>query len=288
MRSHRGESYSQAATGMTDLVDHNAGLTTEIIDYGPADTPLEGFIAYDRLSKGKRPGVVVFHTWRGLDDYIRRRTEMVADLGYVAFAADIFGKGVRPKDVPERQALLNTYLGDRGLLRDRGRAALENLRAHPMVDSENLGAIGYCFGGCAALELARSGADVRGVASFHGLLSTPTPDDARNIRGSVLVLNGAEDPRVPPSDVDAFHKEMRGAGVDWQLVHYGNAVHSFTDSGAGNNPAAGSAYNEKADARSWRAMRDFLEEVFATDLTHAELSGHSKKKNQRLAGDRGA
>jgi dienelactone hydrolase len=256
--------------GMMELADHTASLTTETVEYGRADTQFEGFLAYDRSHEGKRPGVLVFHTWRGLDDYIRRRTQMVAELGYVAFAADIFGKGIRPKDVPERQALLNQYLNNRGLLRERCRAALDALRAHPMVEPGKLGAIGYCFGGCAALELARSGADVSGVVSFHGLLSSPTPDDARNIRGSVLVLNGAEDPRVPPSDVEAFHKEMREAGVDWQLVHYGKAVHSFTDTGAGNNPAAGSAYDAKADARSWKAMRAFLDEVFGTELRRAE------------------
>jgi dienelactone hydrolase len=244
------------------LSDQTADLITETHAYGAPEVPLEGFVAYNQRQKEKRPGVLVLHTWRGLDDYIRRRTRMVAELGYVALAADVFGKGVVPKDVPERQALLNTYLNDRGLLRERCRAGLDALRTHPMVDPGKLAAIGYCFGGCAVLELARSGAEVRGVVSFHGLLSSPTPDDARNIRGSVLVLNGAEDPRVPTADVDAFHKEMRAAAVDWQLVHYGNAVHSFTDAGAGNNPAAGSAYNERADARSWKAMKAFLEEVF--------------------------
>jgi dienelactone hydrolase len=206
--------------------------------------------------------VLVLHTWRGLDDYVRRRTQMVAELGYVALAGDIFGKGIRPKDAAERQALMDKYLNDRGLLRERCRAALDALRAHPMVDSGKVAAIGYCFGGCAALELARSGADVKGVVSFHGLLSSPKPSDARHIRGSVLALNGAEDPRVPPSDVEAFQKEMREAAADWQLVHYGNAVHSFTDPGAGNNPTAGSAYNEKADARSWNHMKAFLAEIF--------------------------
>jgi dienelactone hydrolase len=247
---------------MRELPDQKADLVTETHAYGAPEAPLEGFVAYDQRRKEKRAGVLVLHTWRGLDDYVRRRTKMVADLGYVALAADLFGKGVVPKDVPERQALLNKHLSDRGLLRERCRAGLDALRAHPLVDPGKVAAIGYCFGGCAVLELARSGADVRGVVSFHGLLSTPTPEDARNIRGSVLVLNGAEDPRVPPSDVEAIHKEMRDAAVDWQLVHYGNAVHSFTDQGAGNYPAAGSAYNERADARSWKAMKDFLEEIF--------------------------
>jgi dienelactone hydrolase len=244
------------------LPDHDANVIAETADYGPSDTPFEGFVAYDRRQQARRPGVLVLHTWRGLDDYIRRRTRMLAELGYVAFAGDIFGKGVRPKDVAERQALLDTYLNDRMLLRERCRAALDALRAHPMVAADKLGAVGYCFGGCAVLELARSGADVRGVVSFHGLLGSPTPADARNIRGSVLALNGAEDPRVPRSEVEAFETEMRAAGVDWQLVHYGNAVHSFTDPGAGNNPAGGSAYNEKADARSWQAMRAFLDDIF--------------------------
>jgi dienelactone hydrolase len=244
------------------LPDSAANLVTETVDYGSAQARFEGFLAYDGAQKTKRPGVVVFHTWRGLDDYIRRRTRMLAELGYVAFAGDIFGKGVRPQDVAERQALLDTYLNDRILLRERCRAALDALRAHPMVAADKLGAVGYCFGGCAVLELARSGADVRGVVSFHGLLGSPTPADARNIRASVLALNGAEDPRVPRSDVEAFETEMRAAAVDWQLVHYGNAVHSFTDPGAGNNPAAGSAYNEKADARSWQVMRVFLDDIF--------------------------
>ncbi|HEX2726674.1 MAG TPA: dienelactone hydrolase family protein, partial [Beijerinckiaceae bacterium] len=185
------------------MPDDHARVATETFDYGPADGPLEAFVAYDRRQTGRLPGVLVLHTWRGLDDYIRRRTQMVAELGYVAFAGDIFGKGVVPNDIAERRALLDRYLGDRALLRERCRTALDVLRAHPMVDPGRLAAIGYCFGGCAALELARSGADVRGVVSFHGLLGSPTPQDARNIRGSVLVLNGAEDPRVPRSDVDA-------------------------------------------------------------------------------------
>jgi dienelactone hydrolase len=243
------------------LPDHNPDLATETHVYGAPAEPLEGFVAYDPARQEKRPGILIIHTWRGLDEYIRRRTRMVAELGYVGLAADIFGKGVVPKDVPERQALLNKFLGDRRLLRERCRAGLDALRAHPMVDPGRVAAIGYCFGGCAVLELARSGADVRGVVSFHGLLSSPTPEDARNIQASVLVLNGAEDPRVPPSDVQAFQREMREAAVDWQLVHYGNAVHSFTDVDAGNNPVAGSAYNERADARSWNAMKAFLEEI---------------------------
>jgi dienelactone hydrolase len=244
------------------LPDLTPEIATETHLYGPPANPLEGFVAYEQARQGKRPGILVIHTWRGLDDYVRCRTRMVAELGYVGLAADIFGKGVMPKDVPERQALLDKYLGNRVLLRERCRAGLDALRAHPMVDPGRLAAIGYCFGGCAVLELARSGADVRGVVSFHGLLSSPTPADARNIRASVLVLNGAEDPRVPLSDVEAFHKEMREAAVDWQLVHYGNAVHSFTDRGAGNNTSAGSAYNERADARSWNAMKAFLDEIF--------------------------
>ena len=158
--------------------------------------------------------------------------------------------------------MAGAYKGDRALLRARALAGLEVLRKQERCDATKLAVMGYCFGGTTALEVARSGAEIVGAVSFHGDLSTPTPDDARKIKGKVLAFHGADDPFVPPPQVAAFEEEMRKAGVDWQLVAYGGAVHSFTLKHAGNDNSKGSAYNEKADLRSWEAFRSFLAEIF--------------------------
>jgi dienelactone hydrolase len=187
---------------------------------------------------------------------------MLAQLGYVAFCADIYGKGVRPKDTSEAGALAGKYKSDRALLRQRVNAALDQLKKSELVDPKRIAAIGYCFGGTTVLELALSGAEVNGVVSFHGGLDAPTPADARNIKCKVLVQAGADDPFQKPEDLDAFQKEMRDAKVDWQITFYGGAVHSFTQPDPGfSNP--GAHYNEKADKRSWQAMKDFFAEIFA-------------------------
>jgi dienelactone hydrolase len=206
--------------------------------------------------------VLFVHHWKGLGAYEKRRAEQLARLGYVAFAADIYGKGVRPSDPKDAAAAAGKYKNDRPLLRKRVVAGLEALKSQPMVDTTKLAAMGYCFGGTTALELARSGADVAGVVSFHGGLATPTPQDAKNIKGKVLALHGADDPFVPPLEVAGFQEEMRRGGVDWEFVSFGGAVHSFTDSGAGSDNSKGAAYNEKADRRSWEAMKDFFAEIF--------------------------
>jgi len=241
-----------------------AAIKTETIEYKEGDTTLEGFLAYDDSIVSKRPGILIVHQWKGLGDYEKKRAEMLAKLGYVAFAADIYGKGVRPATMQEAGAMAGKYKNDRPLLRKRVRAGLDQLRKAKNVDFSHVAAMGYCFGGTTVLELARSGADVRGVVSFHGGLSTPTPDDAKNIKAKVLALHGADDPNVPPPEVQAFEEEMRKAKVDWQLVSYGGAVHSFTDWNAGNDNSRGAAYNEKADKRSWEAMKSFFSELFQT------------------------
>jgi len=238
-----------------------AKIQSEAIEYRDGDTVLEGWLAYDDAVAGPRPGVLVVHQWMGLGDYEKKRAEMLAELGYVAFCADIYGKGVRPKDRAEAATFAGKYKDDRALLRRRVTAGFEELRKQSRVDGKRTAAIGYCFGGTTVLELARSGADVPAVVSFHGGLSTPTPADARNIKGKVLALHGADDPFVPPAEVTAFEAEMRNAGVDWQLVSYGDAVHGFTQSAAGNDKSKGAAYNERADRRSWQAMRDFFNEI---------------------------
>lgn len=237
-------------------------LVAKTVEYRQGEAVLEGYVAYDDSVKGVRPGVLVVHEWTGLGPYVRERVEQLARLGYVAFGADIYGKGIRPKAPDAAAAEAGKYKADRRLLRARAQAGLAELRKQPHVDAGRLAAIGYCFGGTTVLELARSGADVRGIVSFHGGLDTPNPADAKNIRAKVLALHGADDPFVPPAQVSVFQEEMRRAGVDWQMVSYGGAVHSFTNPEAGNDPARGAAYNERADRRSWEAMKQFFAEIF--------------------------
>lgn len=240
----------------------HAKMITQDIEYQQGTTTLQGYLAYDDAFPGKRPGVLVAHQWMGLSDYEKRRARMLAEMGYVAFALDIYGQGVRPQNRTEAAAQAGKYRADRPLLRLRARAALDALRARPNVDAQRIAAIGYCFGGGTVLELARSGAPIRGAVSFHGNLDTPDPSLAKNIVGKVLVLHGAIDPNVPPESVLTFRDEMEAAKVDYQIVAYGGAVHSFTDWNAGNDPSQGAAYNENADRRSWQAMQNFFAEIF--------------------------
>lgn len=238
-----------------------AGVHTETVTYKHGDVVLEGYLAYDDGQSGKRPGVLVVHEWLGPNDHARKRAEMLAGLGYVAFACDMYGKGVRgtgPQDGPKLSA---PFKEDRKLMRARAAAGLDVLRNHPNVDRSRLAAIGFCFGGTTALELARGGTDLRGVVGFHAGLGTSMPAQAGAVKAKVLVCHGADDPHVPPPEVQAFEAEMRKAGADWQLNAYGNAVHSFTNKAA-HDRAHGTEYNAEADRRSWQAMRDFFAEVF--------------------------
>ena len=239
-----------------------AQIHTELIEYKHGDAVLEGYLAYDTGIKGKRHGVLIVHQWKGLTDYEKKRAEMLAKLGYNVFALDIYGKGIRPQSSQEAGAEAGKYKSNRDLLRARAQAGLAVLQKHELTDPKRVAAIGYCFGGTTVIELARSGADVAGVVSFHGGLDSPHPEDGRNIKCKVLALHGADDPNVPPKDLAAFEDELRQAKVDWQLVKYGGAVHSFTDWNAGDNPQQGAAYNEKADRRSWEAMKQFFAEIF--------------------------
>ncbi|HKS36538.1 MAG TPA: dienelactone hydrolase family protein [Verrucomicrobiae bacterium] len=239
-----------------------AEIRTESFEYRQDDTTLEGFVASDTSIKGKRPGVLVVHQWKGLSDYEKKRADMLAKMGYNVFCVDIYGKGIRPKDPKDASAEAGKYKSNRQLLRARVSAGLEVLKKHELTDPKRIAAIGYCFGGTTVLELARSGADLAGVVSFHGALDSPNPADGRSIRCKVLALHGADDPFVPVKDVAAFEEEMRNGKVDWQLVAYGGAVHSFTDWNAGTDNSKGAAYNEKADRRSWDAMKNFFAEIF--------------------------
>jgi dienelactone hydrolase len=240
----------------------HAKVKTQLVEYKQGDTVLEGYLAYDDAVKTKRPGVLVVHAWMGLDDNARHRADMLAQLGYVAFAADIYGKGIRPKDRDEAGKLAGKYKNDRALLRARVDAAFEQLLKDPHVDAKKTAAIGYCFGGTTVLELARSGAKVGGIVTFHGGLDSPAPADGKNIKAKILVEHGAADPFEKPADFAAFTKELTDAKVDWQLTEYGGAVHCFTDKSAGSDTSSGCAYDPVADARSWAAMRRFFDELF--------------------------
>ncbi len=238
-------------------------VSGEVREYWDNGIILEGYLSRDPSVQGKRPAVLVMHDWMGVGPYVKRRADEIAGLGYVALAADIYGKGVHPATVDEAAALAGKFRGDRPLLRRRCLAALDALKSDPSTDTDRMAAIGYCFGGTAVLELARSGAPMAGFVSFHGGLGTPSPEDADKIKGKVLVLHGADDPFVPASEMLAFIEEMRKGRVDWQMTIYGAAVHAFTIRESGDDPSRGAAYNEKADRRSWEAMKSFFAEIFA-------------------------
>jgi len=244
-----------AATGSAQILDQD-------VEYQDGNTSLERYMAYDQSKSGKRPGVLIVHQWMGLTDYEKMRARQLADLGYVAFALDMYGKNSRPKNMEDAAEQAGKYRNDRELMRKRAAAGLEELRKMGVCDTDNIAVIGYCFGGGVALELARSGADVKGTVSFHGNLDTPNPDDAKNIKGKILVQHGGADPRVPQKQVLAFWDEMEKADVNWQMKVYGNAVHAFTQKSAGNDPSRGAAYNQQADRRSWQSMQNFFDEIF--------------------------
>jgi dienelactone hydrolase len=236
-------------------------MKAHAVEYQEGSTACEGWAAYDD-AKGKRPGVLLFTDWTGVGEYAHKRAAMLVEAGYSVFCADVYGKGVRPSGYPACSAEMMKYLKDRPTLRKRAIAGLDQLKKMPSVDASKTAAIGYCFGGITCLELARTGADIKGLVGFHCNLNAENPAEAKNIKGKVLILNGADDPVVPDAETAAFEKEMRDAKVDWQLVRYGNTVHSFTQ---WHMPKDGkeAAYNEKSDKRSWVAMQDFFKEIFA-------------------------
>jgi len=241
-----------------------AAVKTERVVYkDKAGTELEGFLAYDDAVTGKRPGVLVVHDWLGVGPFVEEQAKTLAGQGYVAFAADIYGKGQRPKDQKEAAATAGKYRnGDRTLLRSRATAALDVLTKHARVDANKVAAIGFCFGGTTVLELAKSGANIKGVVSFHGGLDAKSPDDSKAIKSKVLVLHGADDPFVPAADIAAFKTSLNNGKVDWQLVEYAGTVHAFTQPEAGTDNSKGAAYNERSAKRAFAEMKAFFAELF--------------------------
>ena len=241
------------ATVLTAALPALAEIKTATVTYRDGSTELEGFVAYDDSKKGPRPGVLVIHDWTGLQDYARSRTKQLAELGYVAFAADIYGKGVRPTDPKECAVQAGTYKNDLPLLRRRVMLGLDQLKKQPGMDTTKIAAIGYCFGGTSVLELARSGSDVAGVVSFHGGLSTTMPAKPGTVKARVLVCHGGADGHVN-KEVPAFKEEMEKSNAKMEFITYDGAQHGFTKPGP--------AYQEKADKESWNAMKKFFAAIF--------------------------
>ncbi len=237
-------------------------MKTADIDYRDGAMTCRGFLAYDETKEGRRPGVLVVHEAFGLGEHAKERAKMLAGLGYVAFAADMFGDRMQVNELPKAIEIISDLLGNPPKLLARAGAALDALRKQPQVDASRLGAIGFCFGGSTALQLARSGADLKGVVSFHGALGTKAPAASGAVKASVLVCTGADDPMIPPDQVNAFENEMRTAKADWQVISYGNTMHSFTNPEANGSLNPAIVYNEKTDKRSWAAMRNFFAEKF--------------------------
>jgi dienelactone hydrolase len=238
-------------------------MKTESLEYRDGDVTLKGYLAYDDQTSQKMPGILVMPEAFGLGVNAKNRAERLAALGYVALAGDPYGNGFETSDLQEAIKLATPLMTEPAKFRARGRAGLDKLASLPQVDSGRLAVIGYCMGGTFALELARDGAPVKGVVSFHGNLATQKPAEPGKTKGKVLVCHGAEDPFVPQDVVNAFEKEMTEAGVDWQLISYGGTVHSFTNPTAAAVGNPGIAYNKSADERSWAAMRTFFNEIFA-------------------------
>jgi dienelactone hydrolase len=243
------------------LVSAEAKVKLEKIEYKSGDQTFLGVVAMDSAIKGKKPGVVVFHNWMGITAETESKITELAKLGYIAFAGDLYGKAIRPKDAKEAGGLAGGLKSDRKLLRERTNLALAQLVKMKEVDSAKIMATGYCFGGTSALELGRSGADLIGIVSFHGGLTNPTPADAKNIKGQVQVYHGGIDPYVKDDEVAAFKKEMDEAKVNYQFTSFSGTVHSFTEKAAGDDISKGAAYNALADARSWQGMKNFFQEI---------------------------
>ena len=251
-----------AAAILLGMTAANAAVRSKTVEYKQGDTVCEGYLAWDDAQSGIRPGVLVVHEWMGLGDNVRTRCNMLAELGYVAFGVDIYGKGVRPSTMEAAAAESGKYRADRRLLRARAQAGLDALLAQDNVDSSRIAAIGYCFGGMTVLELARAGTDIAGVVSFHGSYTTDTPAGPGDIKAKVLVCNGAADPHNPPEAVAGLQDELDKSGADWQFINYGHAMHSFTNPQA-NMPQNGLQYNAAADRRSWQDMQQFFAEIFS-------------------------
>lgn len=244
----------------------NANLHTEAIEYDQGGTSLWGYFAYDKSISGAHPAVLVFPEWWGVNDYIKQRTEMLAELGYAALAVDMYGGGQLAVNADEATGMMNAVLNDMETGTARIRAAYQCLTDQPQADPSRLAAIGYCFGGAMALHAARIGMKLRGVVSFHGALGSFHKPTRGEVKAKILVCHGAEDAMVSDKDVTALRQEMTDAGVDFDVIIYKGAMHGFTSREAsvnGKKYGLPIGYDAEADAGSWREMQSFLNKVLA-------------------------
>jgi dienelactone hydrolase len=240
-------------------------VKTKTIDYRDGDTELQGYLAWDDAVQGKRPGIIVVHEWWGLDDYAKKRVQQLAKLGYVAFAADMYGKG-QVTDHPDKAGEWSKQITSNvDAWQKRALAGLEVLRKQEQVDPQRLAAIGYCFGGATAMQMAYAGADLDGVVSFHGSLPVPEEGQGGNIKAKVLAFHGSEDGFVPREKVTAFQEAMDKAKADWHMVVFGGAKHGFTVPGVDKHGIENLRYDKEADERSWKHMQLFFDEIFGTN-----------------------
>jgi dienelactone hydrolase len=243
-----------------------AGVDATVIEkevvYKQDSSVFKGYVAYDNALKGRHPGIIVIHEWWGLNDFVKSKAKELAVMGYVAFAPDMYGDGKMTTDPQTAMKMAGAVRGT-PLMRRRAALAFTTLRAMANVDTTNMVAMGFCFGGTAALELAYSGADLKGVVVFHAGLVSARPEEYAAIKPKILVLHGADDPYAPADTIANFQRALRESKVDWQMVYFGNAVHAFTNPANGTDNSKGLAYNPAAAKRSWTYMRDFLNEVLA-------------------------
>ena len=238
-------------------------MKTENLNYKDGDVNLQGLVAYDENTVGRRPGVVIMPDAFGIAPFVKERAERLAKLGWVGMGADPYGNALMAKDLQEGIKYAMALLEDPAKVRQRVRVAVEKLASLPQVDPNRIGVMGYCMGGTCSLEIARDGAPIKGIVSFHGTLGTKAPAVAGKVKAKVLVCHGADDPFVPVAQVAGLAEELTKAGVDWQIVSYAGTVHSFTNPDAAAIGAPGIAYNKHADDHSWKAMTAFFGEVFA-------------------------
>jgi len=236
-------------------------IISNTVGYLDGDTLLEGFFAYDDSVEGRRPAVMINHAWSGRNEFVEDKALLLAELGYFAFAVDMYGKGVLGQGIEESAKLMQPFIDDRSLILRRMQAALYAVKLMPWVDDRQIAAIGFCFGGLCVIDLARSGANIKGVISFHGLVNPPQDKSAPVIKAKMLILNGANDPMVSSVQLLALQDELTFAGADWQVHNYSHSMHAFTNPIA-NDPDFGTVYNAASDKRSWIAMKNFLVEIF--------------------------
>ncbi len=247
------------------LLFPKSDLQTRDISYESEGTKLKGYLVFDKSIEGKRPGVLVVHEWYGHNDYARKRAEMLAELGYVALALDMYGDGKTADHPKDAGKFAGEVSGNMPVMKARFMAALEELRKDPQVDTERIGAIGYCFGGGVVLQMARAGIPLKGVVSFHGSLGTSAPAQKDAVKAKILVCNGADDSFISAEAIAAFKDEMDKAGADYKFISYEGAIHSFTNPRSteiGKKYGIQVAYNEKADKESWNEMKGFFAEIF--------------------------